>query len=93
MTGNAIKQERQAAGVTQEQLARSLSLSVFTVAQWEQGRRQPSLSDAAIRAGLLRARRALVVAQERKGRGVTPLSPGPEAGRAPVERVHGEDDK
>lgn len=35
--GAAVKAAREAAGLSQEQLARELAVSVFTVSRWERG--------------------------------------------------------
>lgn len=45
-----LKRWRDDHGMTQAQLAAALSLSVWTVAQWEQGRRKvPNWLDVALR--------------------------------------------
>jgi transcriptional regulator with XRE-family HTH domain len=36
MTGNELKQRRKSLGLTQEQLARSLDVTLSSVARWEQ---------------------------------------------------------
>jgi transcriptional regulator with XRE-family HTH domain len=43
--GNVIKQARRALGLTQEELAHSLGLSVITVSRWERDVQRPSLLD------------------------------------------------
>ena len=42
--GANLKAEREAKGLTQEQLARKLDVAVYTVSKWEQGSHEPPLA-------------------------------------------------
>ena len=41
-----LKQARQAAGLSQSELARELGVSTYTVKSWESGRREPPTQSA-----------------------------------------------
>ena len=64
---HALREARQGAGLTQEDLAERADVSVRFISQLETGKRQPSLSAlAALSAGLKTPISVLVVAIERK---------------------------
>jgi len=42
--GRNLKSAREAAGISQEQLARKIDVAVYTVSKWEQGAHEPPLA-------------------------------------------------
>lgn len=58
MTGKEVKEKRLGLGLTQPRLGAYLGVSWWTIAQWEQGRRVPSMDEFSLRHAFGAAARA-----------------------------------